>query len=103
MATYDVCVYLLSLSFLGNLAPCSAFINLRGDKWRNFKRKLCTISLKRFWAVARVFYQYVVVMLQRIIIGKFVGGFLSKNNSLCVKKSIKKFIVIVYTLVTLFY
>jgi hypothetical protein len=35
------------------------------------------------------FYQYVVVMLQCINIGKIVCGFFSKNNSLCAKKSIK--------------
>jgi hypothetical protein len=58
-----MCVYLFSLSFLGNLAPCSAFYNLRGDEWRNCNRKIAYDIVEK---ILPVFYHYVVFMLQFI-------------------------------------
>jgi hypothetical protein len=96
-----MCVYLFSLPFWGNLAPCSAFTNLRGDEWRNFKRKIAYDIVEKILPVflplcrrhASVHY-----ITERLSVDLSL-----KNNSWFVKKSIKKFIVTVYTLVTLFY
>jgi hypothetical protein len=57
--------HLLSLSLLGNLAPCSAFINLRGDNWRNFKEN-CVIDRRNIRDLLAIFHLYVVFMCRLV-------------------------------------